>query len=277
MAPDHLASPISRRFHATWLMFGGLFTGLMIALGVVGSWFLFNGSPPVSTGTEQQAYQQLATRVEIDIENGDVRVVGGASQVSLERRLEYAARRPTFTETWRGDTLVIRAQCELSAFERAQGERCGVGYVLRVPAAVTVEANVGMGKIRIDDVDGELRLSSDSCHVEIRNARGRVRVQSKSGTITATGLGGTEAIAQTGVGDVSLDFVTTPLLVRAITDFGTIDVALPRGDIGAMAYLVRAETTVGRRYVDVLSDPASLHQVFATAGKGDLYVRYSSG
>jgi hypothetical protein len=122
----------------------------------------------------------------------------------LERRLDYPARRPTFTETWRGDTLVIRAQCDLSAFERAQGERCGVGYVLRVPAAVTVEANVGMGKVRIDDVDGELRLSVDSGGVEIRNARGRVRVQSKSGTITATGLRGTEAIAQTGVGDVSL-------------------------------------------------------------------------
>lgn len=164
-----------------------------------------------------------------------------------------------------------------TAFERAQGERCGVGYVVRVPAAATVEANVGMGKILIDDVDGELRLSTDSGHVEIRNARGRVRVQSKSGTITATGLRGTEAIAQTGVGDVSLDFATTPLLVRAITEFGTIDVALPRGANGAMAYLVHAETTVGRRYVDVSSDPASLHQVFATAGKGDLYVRYSSG
>ncbi len=221
-------------------------------------------------------YPHQATRVEIDLEIGDVRVVGGASQVSLERVLEYAATKPKFTETWRGDTLVIRARCELSGFERAQGERCGVGYVVRVPAAVTVEANVGKGAIRIDDVDGELRLSTDSGDVEIRNARGRVWVRSGSGTITATGLRGNEAIAHTVVGDVSLDFAAAPGLVRAVTEFGAIDVALPRGDNGAMAYLVRADTTVGQRYVDVSSDPASLHQVFAAAKQGDVYVRYSS-
>ena len=113
--------------------------------------------------------------------------------------------------------------------------------------------------------------------MEIRNARGRVWVRSGSGTITATGLRGTEAIAQTVVGDVSLDFAVAPVLVRANTEFGAIDVALPRGDSGAMAYLVHADTTVGQRYVDVSSDPASLHQVFAAAEQGDVYVRYSSG
>jgi hypothetical protein len=249
----------------------------MLAGGVVGTWFLFNSAgPPISTKTEKQAYQQPATRIEIDIESGDVRVVGGASQVSLERRLEFTGPMPTITETWRGDTLVIRARCELSGLERARNERCAVFYVVRVPAAVTVDAKVGMGSIRIDDVDGELRLTNDFGDVEIRNARGRVRVRS-SGKITATGLRGTEAIADSG-GDVSLDFAAAPGLVRAVSEFGTIDVALPRGDNGAMAYLVRVETTFGQRYVDVSSDPASLHQVFAAAaGQGDVYVRYSSG
>jgi hypothetical protein len=275
VALDTPAPPIGRRAQATWLMFGGLFTGLVLAFGVVGSWVLFNGSaPPISPRTEQVVYPQLATRVEVDIDDGDVRVVGGASEVALERRLEYATRRPVATETWRGDTLVIQARCELSGFDRARGERCRASYVLRVPTAVTIEAKVGLGAIRIDDVDGELRLSTDSGNVDVRNARGRLRVLSKSGTITATGLRGSEAITQTSFGDVSLDFAGAPGLVRAIADVGAIEVALPRGDNGAVAYQVRADTT-GPRYIDVSIDPASPHQVFATA-KGAIYVRYSN-
>jgi hypothetical protein len=258
-------------------MLGGIFTGLALAFGVVASWYVLTPSAPVATRTEQLTYSQQATKVEINVESGDVRVVGGASQVWMERSLEYRTRRPTFSETWRGDTLVIHARCELSGLDKARGEQCGVGYVLRVPATVDVEASVDQGTIRVDDIDGELRLSTGAGDVEIHNAQGRVHVRTNGGMITATGLRSVEADARTAYGDVSLDFVVPPALARASTDFGDVEVALPRGDDAGTTYQVRVVAPKSVGFIDVPSDPSSPNQVFATVPYGDVYIRYSSG
>jgi hypothetical protein len=270
------APSISRLAHATWLLFGGLFTGLALAVCAVGAWIVMDGTGPVVTQTEQKTYPNQAARIEVSIEKGDLRVIGGASQVSVQRRFEYVARRPTITETWTGDTLTIGVQCELGELDQMRGEPCWVGLVLRVPTAVAVEADLGAGAIRVQDVDGDLRLATGSGGIDVRNARGLVWARADNGDVTGTGLRGAEADARTTFGQVSLQFDLPPGLARAVTRFGDVEIAVPRGDDKVAPYAVRINAPDGQAYVDVRSDPGSAHQVMATAEKGDVFIRYST-
>jgi hypothetical protein len=270
------APTISRLVHATWLLFGGLFTGLAVAACAVGAWIMADGTGPVMTRTEQQAYPNAAARIEVFVEQGDLRVIGGASQVSVQRNFEFVTRMPTVTETWNGDTLTIGVQCELGELDRMRGDSCWVGFVLRVPTTVAVEADIGSGAIRVQDVDGDLRLSTRSGSIDVRNAKGRIWARSDSGDVTATGLRGAEADARATFGQVSLQFDLPPGLARGVTDFGDVEIAVPRGDNEVAPYAVRISAPDGQAYVDVQSDPGSTHQLMATSERGDVFIRYSS-
>jgi hypothetical protein len=270
------APPIGRLAHATWLLFGGLFTGLALAACAVGAWVALDATGPAFTQTEQQTYPRSAARIEMTVEHGDVRVIGGATQVSVERLFEYEARRPTVTESWSGDTLTINVRCDLSGLNRVRGAECVVGHVLRVPATVALEIHSTMGAIRVEDVNGDLRLSTGAGDIEVRNARGRILARAGGGNIAGTGLRGAEADVKTGFGDVSLQFDQPPGLARAVTDYGDAEIAVPRGAKDVAHYHVRADAATGQTYVDVTSDVASPYQVIATTEKGDVFVRYSA-
>jgi hypothetical protein len=270
------APSIGRLAHATWLLFGGLFTGLALTACAVGAWIVMDGTSPVVTQTEDQTYPHRAARIVVSIEYGDLRVIGGASQVSVQRRFDFVKHRPTFTESWAGDTLTISVGCELGELDRMRGETCWVGYVLRVPTAVAVEADIDKGSIRVQDVDGDLRLATRSGGIDVRNARGLVWARADAGDVTGTGLRGPEADVRAFSGQVSLQFDLPPGLARAITGYGDVEIAVPRGEPEVAHYHVRTSTQDGKTYVDVPSDPVGPHQVMATTESGDVFVRYSN-
>jgi len=270
------APQIGRVAHASWLLFGGVFTGLTLAACAVGAWVALDGTGPIAEQTEYQEYSEYAARIEVTIESGDLRVIGGADQVSVERHYEYAEQRPVFTETWADGTLSINARCALSGLPMVRGDHCAIGYLLRVPSAVAIEVDIGKGSIRVEEIDGELRLATGVGDVEVHHARGPVWARSSAGSITGTGLQGPEADARTQFGDVSLGFDRPPGLAWAAADVGNVEVAVSRGDDKIASYRVRAETADGHTYVDVVSDPASLYQIIATTDHGDVFVRYAT-
>jgi hypothetical protein len=125
-------------------------------------------------------------------------------------------------------------------------------------------------------VDGDLRLSTRSGDIDVRNAKGRMWARTDSGDVTGAGLRGAEADVKAFYGDLSLQFDLPPGLARADSDFGDVEIAVPRGDPEVAPYAVRISAPDGQAYVDVRSDPASTHQVLATSAKGDVFVRYSN-
>jgi hypothetical protein len=267
---------MGRRTQAAWLLFGGVFTGMVISGCALGSWLVLSGQGKVMTETQQRSYQHQATRIELDVDSGDVSLVAGAAgQVSIDRRLEWAAAKPVVEENWQGDTLHIHAWCPKPGPTPLGSRRCSTVLALRVPAGVAVETNVRVGTIRVNDIQGELGLSTSSGNLEITNAPGRIRARSETGDITATGLSCAQADVKTYAGDVSLQFAVAPELVKAATVMGNVEVAVPHAAVGADRYQVRAQVTDANRHVSVPDDPAAGRQLVASTSMGEVYVRYT--
>jgi hypothetical protein len=277
VATSDTAPPIGRWAHAAWLLFGGVFTGAAVVVCAVGSWVVFNGEGRHSIVTEQQSYQHQISRIEIELDTGDVHLAGGgaAGQVSVERRLEWWGSKPIVEESWQGDTLHIRAHCDRTGLPQWGRSGCLTGYALRVPGGVAVETKVDTGAIRVNDVQGELRLSTLVGDLDIANAPGRIRASADTGTITAVGLRCAEVDAKARYGDVSLQFAVAPELVRAATVLGNVEVALPQPAGGADRYQVRVDVRERNRHVSVPDEPAAGRQLIAATSDGDVYVRYA--
>jgi len=268
---------IGRRTRAAWLLFGGIFTGVVLTACGVASLLFMRGETEPMAEAQQQSYQHAVTRIELDITTGDVSLAtGAAGQVSVDRRLEWSGTKPVLRESWEGDTLRIRSSCAEISRVPNLGRRCWTAYAVRVPADIAVEATVGQGTIRVKDVLGELRLSTNQGDVQIANAAKRMWVHSASGEITATGLRCTHAEARAYIGSVSLEFAAPPDLVKAATESGDVDIAVPRPAGGAEGYQVRTELEVGRSSIAVPQDPAARHMIFADVRRGNVYVRYTS-
>jgi hypothetical protein len=267
---------MGRRTHAAWLLLGGILTGVTLSGCALGSWIVLNGREKTRTEIQQQSYRHQATRIELDIENGDVSVAAGvAGQVSVDRRLEWSGSRPMVEENWQGDTLHVHTRCPNVGLRQLGGNQCSTAYALRVPAGVAVEMTVHQGAIRVNDIQGELRLSTLSGSLDITNAPGRIWARSDTGSITATGLRCPEADVKAYQGDVNLRFAAPPELVKAATIMGNVEVAVPPPGAGQDGYQVRAEVTDGKRNIGVPNDANARHQVFATTDMGEVNVRYA--
>src|SRR6266545_3525863 len=201
---------------------------------------------------------------------------GAGRQASVGRLLASWLTTPPLCGRRVRARLRIRSSCAEVSRVPNLGRRCWTAYAVRVPADIAVEATVGQGTIRVKDVLGELRLSTNQGDVQIANAAKRMWVQSASGEITATGLRCTHAEARAYIGSVSLEFAAPPDLVKAATESGDVDIAVPRPAGGAEGYQVRTELEVGRSSIAVPQDPAARHMIFADVRRGNVYVRYTS-
>jgi hypothetical protein len=219
----------------------------------------------------------------MDVDSGDVSISAVPAsdpkdQVSVERRLEWSGQQPTIDESWQGDTLRIRARCELNEFAKIRNDRCLVVYALRVPPDVALDVNLEFGPIRVDTVQGDLNLTAMWGDVAVANSKGVVRARTGYGTVTGTTMRSLEADVRSSSGDVSLTFAVPPQLVKATTDGGDVEVAVPRDAPGVPGYGVHPKVDgPGRSYISVPADSSGLHEVFATTSSGDVHVRYATG
>lgn len=217
--------------------------------------------------TEQQGetYQREVTRVEVDIDSGDVTVTKGDSgQVEVDRRLRWQRTKPTVREEWSGTTLRISAVCP-------DDKGCTVNYTVRVPESVTVRASTDSGDLSVSDINRDLDLSNKSGDITVENARGKVRLQGESGQITGRQLHSTDVRAQLTSGDIALRFAAAPDLAEADTRSGDIRITVPRAEGG---YRVRANVTDGRREVDVDVNSGSSRTINAQIESGNLGINH---
>ncbi len=116
--------------------------------------------------------------------------------------------------------------------------RTGTGDVIATGRAGWTALRTGTGRVRVDDVDGDLDVQSGSGDVSIGSTRGRARVRTGTGTITVDAAGGPLDV-KAGSGDVLLGRLDGDLDARTgsgdlrVTDVvsGRCDVTTGSGDL----------------------------------------------
>jgi hypothetical protein len=256
-----MITPHRRR---AWRITGLCATCLAVTLGTTSLW-LYTSELAAEKQTQHQTYDRAVTRVELDLDDGAIRLAAGRpGQVVIERRLEWSTARPRIEETWDDDTLRIRSRC-------GEAVRCTVAYSLRVPADVEIDARAVVGPIEARGLSGGLHLTGSSDDVTLTDTTGPVRVTTSSGAITATGLRAGPVEIEADSGDVDLRFASPPRTITATTGPGNVDITVP----GTDAYRVTVETSRGDSEVRVRQDSTAEHAITVRTTRGDVGIGYS--
>lgn len=148
---------------------------------------------------------------------------------------------------------------------RGDGEGLEAAANLRiaVPAGKRVAVFVGVGRIDVTNIDGELLLDAASADITTRGTRGTLRVDTGSGHVNVTGASGGLVDIDTGSGDVQLSDVSSDEL-RIDTGSGEISAN------GVTTARIEFDTGSGDVKATLRSSP--MHLAIDT-GSGDVTIR----
>ncbi|HWH00884.1 MAG TPA: DUF4097 family beta strand repeat-containing protein [Pilimelia sp.] len=253
-----------------WRALGVVASVLVLLLAGLLAW---GWLAPRRTEERTQTYRQPVGRVQVEVDAGDVTVVGASAggEVTVERRLAWrTARTPTVAETWSGDALRVTGRCPSTGLTLGLGGDCSIELVLRVPPQVAVEVRTDAGAVRLRDLTGEVQVAVSAGDVSADALAGPLRIRSDSGEISAAGLRGDRVEVRADAGEIRLGFAEPPAAVSVVSSAGDVTVELAPG-----SYRVSADTDAGRRRVEVTNDPAAARTVTARTEAGDIHIRYA--
>ncbi|OOC53898.1 MULTISPECIES: DUF4097 family beta strand repeat-containing protein [Nocardiopsis] len=219
-----------RRFRVgPWLLLGAV----LVAALVVATAFSVLGSVGVDHGDRSDTYDAPQS---MEIENstgGDVTLTGGDEGVRLDRTLRGTPlTEPEEDIETSGDALQVEALCLGVPFLGG----CRVDYEVAVPEGTAVTVETVSGRISVENVHGELNLTSTSGQVRVDDTSGDVTAESTSGRIDVTGARGS-LVAETTSGRITAEGEGESL--QASSTSGHVDVS------GFDARTVTAESTSG--------------------------------
>lgn len=256
-----------RGARAGWILSGIALTAT--ALGVAGckERDVIGGSDSVQHEAQHQTYEHKIDAIEVTLDSGEARLTGGGTAtIDVDRVLKWPTTKPSITEEWRGNTLVITGHCF--------GQRnCSTDYVIRLPAGTPVKVSSDGGSLTTDGLDASQQLSTNGGDITVNSAKGALTLRTDGGNIRGTTLSSTQTTADTAGGEITLSYSGAPDKVTANTDGGNIDVAVPKPSEGG--YRVDASTSGGNRTVDVPSDSGASRSVTVHAEGGNVRVHYS--
>lgn len=216
-----------------------------IVLAVVGLAGCGGAPGPEQRESGTDGVDGAVSRVEIEVDAGDVRLVAGPSS-SVTRELRWTgSAKPVVEQRLDGDVLRVTARCS-----RGVGDRCEADLTVTVPSAAAARTQVGAGDVTVEGLTGVLDLDT------------------AAGDVRGTGIGPAEVRARSAGGDVELAVATAAPSVTAATTAGDVVVRVPAGP----SYSVAARTTAGDVRVDVADTPGAAHRVDAASTAGDVTV-----
>jgi len=175
---------------------------------------------------------------------GSVSITGGGGPgVSVTEQLTYSKTPPVTSRAVSGGTLRASYTCPAQVV-------CAVGYVLRVPSSVAVQATTMAGAIRLADLSGQVTAKADA------------------GLISATGLRAASVSLTNDVGAINASFSAPPATIQAVTRVGAIRLRVP----DSTAYRVSADAHVGKATVSVRESASSTHAITATTDVGAIVI-----
>lgn len=203
------------------------------------------------------------TRVDVHVDGSIDIHPGPEGQARIVRRSHFSFDRPQVTQRIVDGVLELRFAC------RGVAVICHHDVDLAVPPGVelVVEADQAV----ITDTTGPIRLRSGGGSAEMERVSGPVDARVGGGTIIGRDLRSAQVQANAGGGSVELDFAQPPEWVDASAGAGHIGIVLPRGEA---TYRVDADAGLGDSRVSVRTDPVSPRIIRASAGAGDVVVRY---
>ncbi|OLM00483.1 lipoprotein [Pseudonocardia sp. Ae406_Ps2] len=211
---------------------------------------LLAGCGGVAAGPEQQQtvnepVDGPVTRLEVDSDAGDVRLVAG-ERPAVEQDLRWTGdARPQVEQKVEGGVLRITARCPDQV-----GDRCQARLVVTAPAASSALVDLRAGGIEVRGLTGALDLTSSA------------------GGVDATGVGPGDVRAKSSAGSVELTFAAAAADVTAESSAGGVEVRVPVGP----AYEVTAETSAGSTEVGVPDQPGADHRITAKSSAGGVSV-----
>jgi putative adhesin len=254
-----------------WRAIAGVSTLALIVAAVLVAWSLLH---PIASGEREvrdHTYRQAVVRLEFaDFEASGVSVVGDApaGEVHITRTYRWGGGgpKPRETETWDGQTLRISHDCG-----DADDDVCSIGYRVRVPKDVAVQANSSSGEVTVTGVGGAVEVETVSGEIELAGLSGELTATSVSGQVSTRDIRSASARVTSVSGEVTLAFVAPPQVVSVRTTSGEARVTVPAG----AAYRVDARTGSGGREVGVTSDVGAARAVEVESVSGSVVVGYA--
>lgn len=246
-----------------WAVFGSVAAVVTLGFGVAQTVSVL--AHDETTTTTEFAAQDVKV-VDVDVENGRVRIVAGTGEsVRVTARISRGLVDTNHREELEGDRLVLRAGCPtvLSAF-------CSVDYTVEVPANVTIVAHSDDSGVSVSGIDGPIAASSENGAVLIDGGRApEVVATSQNGDVDIFNLRARSVAVHSENGSVDVELLAAPEDVRARSVNGDVTVIVP--DTGE-AYAVDAESQNASRAVGVPTDPRSGRSIDARSENGDVTV-----
>lgn len=319
----------------SWLLFGGMFTGVVLTIGWLMAWELTTSaiaSGPAHSTTNRSTFTQRISTVEVTGDWGDVTVIGRresaaggpspaassqlpaspqpsaqpsipasphppaqpsipaqpqpsaqlslpaqpqpsagseGSDIVVERRSDWLALEPTVRESVTGETLRIESACPRSVNPLAR--QCSVTFELRLPSTVAVKVSAQRGTVKASGFTADVTVDTAEGDIVVSQLTGRFSATSDFGSITGTDLTCANTVADSHSGSLDLAFREAPALVRARSDFGNVDVAVPKAPGG---YRTNLTNHMGGATVDITNSPSATREIVAESNSGEIHLRY---
>ena len=241
---------------------------LVVALGLaVVAWNAVAVASLLSRGTGTSDATFGGVRVlELDLSFEEVDVTGSATtdEVTVSRGWHWSLGEPEIVTRQEGDRLVVRSSCSYTP-----GLPCTGWVHLTVPADVTVTGEITDNRLTLDDLTGEVDVSTSDGGITARDVSGPLRLASRDGTIEGSRIRSAQVEASTSDGSVRLAFADPPTSVRATSRDGSVQLTLPDD---RTAYHVTVSTSDGSSDVTVPTDPTAERRITATTSDGDVTI-----
>ncbi|MEV0167186.1 DUF4097 family beta strand repeat-containing protein [Nonomuraea fuscirosea] len=249
---------------AAWLAGGAVATVIALAVSTIGIWDGF-ARARVPTDFTSRSIPFADGQVHISTGRGQVNldiVAGQAGELRIDRELHWSRERPTVSEEWDAVTATLRLDAVCPGSDQPDGPLCVANYMLSVPPETDVEARTAGGRLSVDELFSDVRVTSVAGDVRLNAISGDVWARTGTGDVEGSELSGNTADVEVGSGDVRLMFTAAPSEVKAVVRTSG-DVAL---DVPGGVYDVQAtgvNTTVGVR-----RNPAAKKKIVAGTSDG---------
>ena len=162
-------------------------------------------------------------RVSVDTFNGSVEVLSWEKNTVQITGSKYAARQEDLKIETKADSGSVQLR---TVHPMSRRGNMGAKYFLRVPQRVDLETiHSSNGTIRVEDIEGNVRLETSNGTIRMRKLRGRVDAKTSNGTIEGDDLVG-EAVLRTSNGAIRIDRVQGG--IEATTSNGSIHAAVSK-------------------------------------------------
>lgn len=253
------ASGVAWRLFAGLLIVGGLVWGTLQLITVLAH------EERVETETFAAAGIDALS---VESANGWVRIIAAdTDEVTVRAEISDGLRATGESREVVDGTLTLTVDCP-----NVGSDFCWANYEVTVPRDLPITAHADNGRIEVRGSDADLAINGDNGSVALDDVGGVLDVSTDNGRVEATGVRSTQVVADSDNGSVLLDFDVTPETVRATTENGRVEVAVPND---GTAYRVDLSSGNGREELLLPTDPGATRSLVLRTDNGTVTARTS--